>query len=59
MAASKEWFEYHLTPRGWEIGSHKVDVANEVTKALPTDRVLTVLHREYRSSSFRALAKLI
>lgn len=51
MAASNEWFEYHLTPRGWEMGSSKTDFAREV-KAPPSDRVLTIRFSEYLSSSF-------
>jgi hypothetical protein len=51
MAASNEWFEYHLTPRGWELGSNKTDFASE-DKDPPPDRVLTVRLSEYLSSSF-------
>jgi hypothetical protein len=54
MAASNEWFEYHLTPRGWEMGSNKTDFAWE-QKEPPPDRVLTIRVSESMSSSFSKL----
>jgi hypothetical protein len=56
MAASNEWFEYHLTPRGWEMGSNKTDFARE-EKDPPPDRVLTVRVSEFMSSSFSTLER--
>ena len=54
MAASNEWFEWHLTPRGWEPGSNKTDFGSE-EKGAPPDRVLTIRRSEYLSSSFSKL----
>jgi hypothetical protein len=50
MAASNEWWEYHLTPSGWTDGTEKTDFAyTEVTP--PLDRVLTIKHTQYIASS--------
>jgi len=47
MALSKEWTEWHLTPRGWECGSTKTDFASTtVERPPPADRVLTVRFHE-------------
>ena len=54
MAASNEWFDYHLTPRGWELGTNKTDFAYE-EKAPPSDRVLTIRLTEYLSSHFSTM----
>jgi hypothetical protein len=54
MSASNEWWEWHLTPAGWVRGSEKLDHA-DTDVAPPLDRVLTVLHEEYLSSSFSKL----
>ncbi len=40
MALSNEYYEYHLTPKGWIIGSVKYDHKFEAVK-IPADRVLT------------------
>lgn len=43
MAASSEWFEYHLTlSKGWVSGSEKLDCVGVREKAIPLDRVLTL-----------------
>lgn len=52
MAASNEWTEWHLTPRGWKSGSELVDVGNLTAKDPPFDRVLTVKYRESVSSMY-------
>ena len=54
MAASKEWTEWHLTPRGWERGSEMVDVGNLTEVAPPPDRVLSHKYREIMSSGYSA-----
>ncbi|GEC42064.1 hypothetical protein JOH52_002827 [Sinorhizobium meliloti] len=54
MSASNEWTEWHLTPRGWEEGDSKTDFAKN-SKPTPKDRVQTVEHREFLSSSFSRL----
>ncbi|WP_223532030.1 hypothetical protein [Pseudomonas sp. BF-R-30] len=46
MSASDEWTEWHLTPRGWERGSEKEDVAGTKKKDAPTDCVMSVKHRQ-------------
>lgn len=55
MTASNEWWEYHLTPRGWEMGSFKIDSSPVQRKDPPLDRVLTIKHRETIASSFSKL----
>ncbi len=52
MSASDEWTEYHLTPKGWETGSDRVDGQGETLKDPPADRVLTVRWREYLGSVY-------
>lgn len=43
MVASREWFEYHLTPsEGWVAGSEKLDTGGVREKATPPERVLTL-----------------
>lgn len=56
MAASNEWFEYHLTPRGWEMGSNRTDSSRE-EKRPPADRVLTIRISEHMSSSFSRIVR--
>jgi len=51
MAASNEWFDFHLTPRGWEMGSNKTDSTPTETVAPPEDRVLTIRVSERMPSS--------
>lgn len=41
MVASDEWTEWHLTPRGWERGSEKIDLGKVVSREAPSDRVMT------------------
>jgi hypothetical protein len=52
MAASKEWFEYHLTPRGWELGSNRTDSSAEQRTDPPEDRVLTIRIDERMANTF-------
>ncbi|MGO6998285.1 hypothetical protein [Rhizobium leguminosarum] len=54
MSASNEWTEWHLTPRGWERGDEKTDFGR-TSKPTPEDRVQTVEHREFLSSSYSKL----
>jgi hypothetical protein len=51
MSASNEWTEWHLTPRGWERGTEKEDF-RRVDREPPADRVLTVVYRQFLSSSY-------
>jgi hypothetical protein len=50
MSASNEWTEWHLTPRGWERGTEKMDFGNTIKRDPPSDRVLTVTFSEYLGS---------
>ena len=52
MAASNEWQEYHLTPRGWESGSHREDSVPTTLVDPPADRVLTTRYTEYFGTMF-------
>ncbi len=58
MAASNEWTEWHLTPKGWVSGSTRVDSVGVTSAAPPDDRVLTVSYREHLSSSYSRLERL-
>lgn len=51
MSASNEWSERHLTPRGWEAGSEKLDMSSNIV-APPSDRVLTHCSHSHMSSGF-------
>ena len=43
MSLSKEYQEYHLTPKGWLEGSFKADsLGQSIQKQVPQDRVLTI-----------------
>jgi len=43
MSLSKEYQEYHLTPKGWIEGSFKADLfGGSLQKEIPKDRVLTI-----------------
>ncbi|MFY9074325.1 hypothetical protein OZZ08_05110 [Malaciobacter mytili] len=57
MSASNEWTEWHLTPRGWEKGSSKIDFQGTTTKDAPVDRVITYCYSEYQSSGFGGVDK--
>ena len=52
MAESREWTNWHLTPRGWEHGSWQTDFHAQVSLPPPEDRVLTYEHREEMSSPY-------
>jgi hypothetical protein len=47
MSLSNEWYEWHLTPRGWVIGSQKLDFGGVQLEDPPPDRVLTIREREF------------
>lgn len=47
MAASDEWEEVHLTPKGWVNGSYKHDFGKRVEEPMPMDAVLTVRRHVY------------
>jgi hypothetical protein len=52
MSFSKEWTEWHLTPRGWESGSERVDFGSTQWKDPPEDRVLTTRWLEEQTSPY-------
>lgn len=55
MSASNEWFEYHLTPRGWFEGSDKLDFSGFTERQAPKDTFLTVCFSENVSFLHSAL----
>jgi len=57
MSFSKEWTEWHLTPRGWERGSERVDGQGLTSVPLPTDRVKTVRWLEEQTSGYGKMHK--
>jgi hypothetical protein len=52
MSLSREWTDWHLTPRGWEAGSQHTDFGKETNIDPPQDRVLTSRFHEEISSRF-------
>lgn len=49
MGNGEEWFEYHLTPRGWEKGTERWEFQPEYRDP-PADRFLTLRRTEYFGS---------
>jgi hypothetical protein len=52
MSFSLEWTEWHLTPRGWEGGSERIDFGKTDWKDPPPDRVLTTRWKEEQTSPY-------
>lgn len=52
MSESDEWTDWHLTPRGWEEGSQKLDFVGYQEKPVPKDGVMTCRYSEKLSSPF-------
>lgn len=52
MSASNEYTEWHLTSRGWERETVKIDFQQRVERQAPVDRVLSYKFYEYMSSPF-------
>jgi hypothetical protein len=50
MAVRKEWTEWHLTPRGWERGSTRVQGKGNDWTAEPEDRVVSYVYSETETS---------
>lgn len=46
MADTNESWDFYLTPRGWEVGSEKLDFAGVTEVSPPSDRVKTVRYYE-------------
>ena len=59
MSLSNEYTEWHLTPRGWESGTEKVDFGATTEKPAPPDRVKTCTYREKQSSSFSKMQRWV
>ncbi|MFL6439340.1 MAG: hypothetical protein ACJ71Q_17320 [Terriglobales bacterium] len=57
MSLSKEWTDWHLTPRGWEEGSTEVDFGHVTEKDPPPDRVLTSRFSEELSSAYSKMSR--
>lgn len=47
--ASNEWTEYHLTREGWLEGDRQQDFSALLRRAVPADRVLSVVYKETSS----------
>ncbi len=56
MAASNEWTDWHLTPKGWERGTEKDDF-KRVDRDPPPDRVLSSCCEEYVASVYSKLER--
>lgn len=52
MSASKEWTEWHLTPKGWQSGTEKIDNGTITKKEPPEGRVISYRFQEEYSSVF-------
>jgi hypothetical protein len=52
MSSTNEWTDYHLTQRGWEKGTEKLDFVGETQIPVPIDTVLTLRFHEHQSCSF-------
>ena len=53
MSASNESWTWHLTPRGWEEGTEKLD-SGTTKRPVPPDTVLTLDYHERYSSIYSA-----
>lgn len=58
MSASNEYFTWHLTPRGWEEGTEKLD-SGTTTRPVPADTVLTLEFHERLSSVYSSFERWI
>ena len=51
MSGNQEWWEFHLTPKGWIRGSERLaDGAKE--RPIPPDRLLTIRQHEHAPSAY-------
>lgn len=51
MPIRKEWTEWHLTPRGWEAGSTRVEGVGNTWRDEPEDRRLSYVHQEQQTGA--------
>lgn len=54
MSLSNEYFDWHLTPRGWVEGTSGYDFGPVLVKP-PSDRVLTVRHHDETPVVYRRI----
>lgn len=59
MAARMEWTEWHLTPRGWERGSTRVQGKGNMWVDEPEDRALSFVYKEIESPSQPGVQKSV
>ena len=57
MSYSNEWTEWHLTPRGWESGTERIDGPGIERKDEPKDRVLTYRWTEVQTSPYAPMRR--
>jgi hypothetical protein len=50
MPISRQWTEWHLTPRGWVSGSSRRDGEGTVWRDEPEDRMVTFVYQEQTAS---------
>lgn len=58
MSASNEYWIWHLTPRGWEKGTEKLDFGG-TKRTVPPGTVLTLKYHEYWSSIYSSIERWI
>lgn len=51
MSGNREWWEFHLTPKGWVKGSEQLQ-AGAKERPVPPDRMLTIRQHEHAPSRF-------
>lgn len=57
MTLSKEWTDWHLTPRGWERGSQRTDGVGVEEKEPVADRILTHRWSEVQTSGYSQMVR--
>ena len=57
MSFSLEYTDWHLTPRGWEKGTEKIDFGATTEVKPPADRVLTFRFLEEQTSAYSKMHK--
>ncbi len=51
ITSRHDWTEWHLTPRGWEIGSIRVTGGGTTWRDEPEDRLLSSVYNERSSAT--------
>lgn len=57
MVYSIEWWDFHLTPKGWIQGSLQLDIGSEQQVDVPGDAILTRRFAETMDGPFSPLKK--